>query len=231
VHEAVAAALALRAAVAVAASWAGHPRPFAPHHQQAADELIRVCRPGGTIGLLSWTPEGFIGRLFATMKPYVAPPPPGVSSPPLWGSEDHVRGLLGDRVTDVVTERRGLPVAMFATANSSGNTSRPTRSDHRGLPRTRRRRDADRSTGRRHRQARRRRVDRRVGDHGVGVPVGGGHQAVTQPRSNRVFKMACTLALKPRMLDSQLSVDIPSGRQSKCHGAPRIVVHSNGEVQ
>jgi ubiquinone/menaquinone biosynthesis C-methylase UbiE len=88
---------------------------FAPHHQQAADELIRVCRPGGTIGLLSWTPEGFIGRLFATMKPYVAPPPPGVSSPPLWGSEDHVRGLLGDRVTDVVTERRGLPVAMFAT--------------------------------------------------------------------------------------------------------------------
>ncbi|MCW2555390.1 MAG: Methyltransferase type 11, partial [Mycobacterium sp.] len=82
---------------------------------QAADELIRVCRPGGTIGLLSWTPEGFIGRLFATMKPYVAPPPPGVSSPPLWGSEDHVRGLLGDRVTDVVTERRGLPVAMFAT--------------------------------------------------------------------------------------------------------------------
>ena len=45
---------------------------FAPHHQQAADELVRVCRPGGTIGLLSWTPAGFIGQLFATMKPYVA---------------------------------------------------------------------------------------------------------------------------------------------------------------
>jgi SAM-dependent methyltransferase len=87
---------------------------FAPHHQQAADELIRVCRPGGTIAVLSWTPTGFIGKLFATMKPYVAAPPAGASSPPLWGSEDHVLGLFGDRVTDVVTERRGLPVDHFA---------------------------------------------------------------------------------------------------------------------
>jgi SAM-dependent methyltransferase len=87
---------------------------FAPHHQQAADELVRVCSPGGTIGLISWTPEGFIGRLFATMKPYVAAPPPGVQSPPLWGSEAHVLGLLGDRVTDVVTQRRQLPVDRFA---------------------------------------------------------------------------------------------------------------------
>jgi SAM-dependent methyltransferase len=87
---------------------------FAPHHQQAADELVRVCRPGGTIGLLSWTPAGFIGQLFATMKPYVAAPPAGVSSPPLWGSEDHVVGLFGDRVTDVRTERRTLRVDLFA---------------------------------------------------------------------------------------------------------------------
>jgi SAM-dependent methyltransferase len=86
---------------------------FAPHHQQAADELLRVCAPGGTIGVLSWTPEGFIGRLFAVMKPHAAAPPAGVSPPPLWGSEDHVRGLFGDRVTDVVTERRGLPVDLF----------------------------------------------------------------------------------------------------------------------
>ena len=50
---------------------------FAPHHQQAADELVRVCRVGGTIGVLSWTPEGFIGQLFAVMKPYAPPPPPG----------------------------------------------------------------------------------------------------------------------------------------------------------
>ncbi len=64
---------------------------FAPHHQQAADELVRVCRPGGTIGLLSWTPQGFVGELFRTMKPYAPPPPPGAQPPPLWGDEDHVR--------------------------------------------------------------------------------------------------------------------------------------------
>ena len=89
---------------------------FAPHHQQAADELVRVVRPGGRIGLISWTPQGFVGQLFATMKPFVAPPPPGASPPPLWGDEDHVRGLLGDRVTDVEAERQELVVDRFATA-------------------------------------------------------------------------------------------------------------------
>lgn len=88
---------------------------FAPHHQQAADELVRVVRPGGRLGLLSWTPQGFIGQLFATMKPFVAPPPPGASPPPLWGDEDHVRGLLGDRVTDVRAVRQDLVVDRFAT--------------------------------------------------------------------------------------------------------------------
>jgi SAM-dependent methyltransferase len=83
---------------------------FAPHHQEAADELVRVVRPGGRIGLVSWTPEGFIGRMFATMKPYAPAPPPGAQPPPLWGDEAHVRELLGDRVTDVVAEKRPLPV-------------------------------------------------------------------------------------------------------------------------
>jgi SAM-dependent methyltransferase len=88
---------------------------FAPHHQAAADELVRVCRPGGTVGLLSWTPQGFIGQMFATMKPYAPPPPPGAQPPPLWGDEDHVRALLGDRVTDVVARRQTLEVDLFAT--------------------------------------------------------------------------------------------------------------------
>ncbi len=87
---------------------------FAPHHQEAADELVRVVRPGGRIGLLSWTPAGFIGQMFATMKPYAPPPPPGAQPPPLWGDEAHVRALLGDRVTDVVAETRSLRVALFA---------------------------------------------------------------------------------------------------------------------
>lgn len=87
---------------------------FAPFHQLAADELVRVCKPGGRIGLISWTPEGHIGRLWAAMKPYAPPPPPGAQPPPLWGQEDHVRALLGDGVTDVVTERRMLTVDHFA---------------------------------------------------------------------------------------------------------------------
>ena len=49
------------------------------------------CRPGGTIGLISWTPTGFIGQMFAAMKPYAPPPPPGAQPPPLWGDESHVR--------------------------------------------------------------------------------------------------------------------------------------------
>lgn len=87
---------------------------FAPHHQIAADELVRVTRPGGTIGVLSWTPEGFIGQLFATMKPYAPPPPPGAQPPPLWGREDHVRALLGEAVTDVVARRGSVRVEHFA---------------------------------------------------------------------------------------------------------------------
>jgi ubiquinone/menaquinone biosynthesis C-methylase UbiE len=88
---------------------------FAPHHQASADELVRVCRPGGTIGLINWTPEGFIGQMFATMKPYAPPPPPGAQPPPLWGREEHVRELFGDRVTDVTAERQMLRVDRFAT--------------------------------------------------------------------------------------------------------------------
>ena len=83
---------------------------FAPHHEAAADELVRVARPGATIGLASWTPGGFIGQMFAAMKPYAAPPPPGAQPPPLWGDENHARELLGDRVEDVKTERRSLTV-------------------------------------------------------------------------------------------------------------------------
>ncbi len=86
---------------------------FAPHHRPAADELVRVVRPGGTIGLVSWTPEGFVGEMFRVMKPYAPPPPPGAQPPPLWGSENHVRDLLGDRVSDLVMRRQTVTVARF----------------------------------------------------------------------------------------------------------------------
>ena len=87
---------------------------FAPHHQAAADELVRVCRPGGRIALIAWTPGGLIGRLFATMKPYVAPPPSGAQSPPLWGDIQHVRELLGDRVTDIRASQQMLEADVLA---------------------------------------------------------------------------------------------------------------------
>jgi SAM-dependent methyltransferase len=86
---------------------------FAPHHQAAADELVRVCRPGGTIGLLSWTPEGMLGALFGTMKPYAPAPPPGAQPPPLWGGEEHLRGLLGDSVELRTLEREVLEITAF----------------------------------------------------------------------------------------------------------------------
>jgi ubiquinone/menaquinone biosynthesis C-methylase UbiE len=87
---------------------------FAPHHQAAADELVRVVAPGGRIGLASWTPQGFIGQMFATMKPYVAPPPPGAQPPPLWGDLEHVRELLGDRVSEVTASQQLLQIDPLA---------------------------------------------------------------------------------------------------------------------
>jgi SAM-dependent methyltransferase len=78
---------------------------FAPDHKRTAAEILRVCRPGGTIALANWTPEGFIGQLFRTIGAHV-PPPAGLTPPPLWGTEDHVRGLLGDGVRDLRARRR-----------------------------------------------------------------------------------------------------------------------------
>src|SRR6185436_11854879 len=66
---------------------------FAPDHPQAASELMRVCRPGGRIGLASWTPTGFLGQLFRVVARYV-PPAPGVQSPLLWGTDAHIQDLF-----------------------------------------------------------------------------------------------------------------------------------------
>jgi ubiquinone/menaquinone biosynthesis C-methylase UbiE len=68
---------------------------FAPDHGRTADELRRVCRPGGTIAVACWTPGGSIGRMFRTIAELV-PPPAGGTPPVLWGTEEHARELLGD---------------------------------------------------------------------------------------------------------------------------------------
>jgi SAM-dependent methyltransferase len=93
---------------------------FAPHHQDVADELVRVCRPGGTIGMLNWTPEGMIGALFKTMGPFAPPPPPGAQPPPLWGGEDHVKELFGDRVDLRTLERDVLEITAFERPRDYG---------------------------------------------------------------------------------------------------------------
>jgi ubiquinone/menaquinone biosynthesis C-methylase UbiE len=79
---------------------------FAPNHQAVADELLRVCRPGGTIGMINFTPEGLAGDFFEVLAPYAPPPPPGAPPPLAWGSEEHVRELCGDRVESLEMNRR-----------------------------------------------------------------------------------------------------------------------------
>jgi len=78
---------------------------FAPDHEQAAAELLRVTRPGGTIALANWTPDGFLGDFFRTMAAHV-PPPAGVRSPMLWGAEGYLRGLFGDGIASLEAEER-----------------------------------------------------------------------------------------------------------------------------
>jgi SAM-dependent methyltransferase len=78
---------------------------FAPEHEKAAAELLRVCKPGGKIGMANWVPDGGVGKMFMTIAKHV-PPPPGVSSPLLWGTEDHLRELFGDGISELRVERR-----------------------------------------------------------------------------------------------------------------------------
>ena len=79
---------------------------FAPNHQKVADELLRVCRNGGTIGMANFTPEGLAADFFEVLAPYAPAPPPGALPPVMWGSEEHVWKLLGDRVTSLEMTRK-----------------------------------------------------------------------------------------------------------------------------
>jgi SAM-dependent methyltransferase len=71
---------------------------FAPDHQRTASELVRVCRPGGRIGMVNWCPDSYVGGLFRTIAAHV-PPPPGVEPPGRWGDETYLKELWGDAVT------------------------------------------------------------------------------------------------------------------------------------
>lgn len=78
---------------------------FTPDQERAAAELVRVCKPGGTLGLVNWTPAGFIGQLLRTVGKHV-PPPAGVRPPPQWGTEERLGELLGDAVSRLDIQRR-----------------------------------------------------------------------------------------------------------------------------
>lgn len=78
---------------------------FTPDHAKAASELARVCRPGGRIGLANWTPEGYIGRLFKVIGKHV-PPPAGLQSPAMWGTQAHLEKLFGAQADSIRFERR-----------------------------------------------------------------------------------------------------------------------------
>lgn len=75
---------------------------FAPNHVQAASEMLRVCHRNGRIGLANWTPRGFIGRLFAVVGRY-APPPPSLTPPSRWGTEEHLEHLFRASASDIHT--------------------------------------------------------------------------------------------------------------------------------
>src|SRR4051812_827630 len=78
---------------------------FTPNQDQAAAELTRVCRRGGKIGLANWTPDGFIGQVFKTLGKYL-PPPAGVKSPALWGTEARIAEMFGASASDIRSEPR-----------------------------------------------------------------------------------------------------------------------------
>jgi ubiquinone/menaquinone biosynthesis C-methylase UbiE len=78
---------------------------FTPDHEKAANEMIRVVKRGGKIGLANWTPESYIGQVFKTIGKYVTPPA-GVQSPALWGATAHIDALFGEQASSIKTEKR-----------------------------------------------------------------------------------------------------------------------------
>jgi ubiquinone/menaquinone biosynthesis C-methylase UbiE len=89
---------------------------FTPDHGRTAREMLRVTRPGGRIGLVNWTPEGFIGQLFKTIGAYIAPPA-GLQSPALWGTESHIAQLFGNRAAHIRSARKHFNFRYRSTAH------------------------------------------------------------------------------------------------------------------
>ena len=78
---------------------------FAPDQERTAAELMRVTKPGGRIGMANWTPDGGVGQMFLTVMKHTGGPPPGMVPPVLWGTEDRLRELFGDGISELRIER------------------------------------------------------------------------------------------------------------------------------
>ena len=78
---------------------------FAPNQQRTAEEILRVCRPGGRIGMGNWTPDGLVGEMFGVVSSH-APPPFKLDPPVLWGTEERLRELFGEGISELRCERR-----------------------------------------------------------------------------------------------------------------------------
>jgi SAM-dependent methyltransferase len=89
---------------------------FTPDQERAARELVRVCKPGGKIGLANWTPESFIGQVFKTIGKY-NPPGPGMKSPALWGTQARIEQLFGDTALKIRTTRRDFNFRYYSSAH------------------------------------------------------------------------------------------------------------------
>ena len=193
---------------------------FAPDHAQAAAELVRVCRPGGTIALASWTPDGFIGELFRTVAAHV-PPPAGVQSPMLWGTEAHLRALFGEGICSLETAERTFTFRFRVGRGVRRLLPHLVRADAEGVrgARGRRTRRARAGSGRprpAERPARRRGGDRDPGDvhrSRGGDPVSG--------KPTRALPQADASALVDRAeLERQVQDMVPRRRRDPLDAAP-----------
>lgn len=91
---------------------------FAPNHRKTAEEMLRVCRPGGVIGLASWTPDGFIGEMFRLFGKYLPPAPAGLTPPIRWGDENHLTEIFGNGIGSMRSQVR---TAVFRYASAKSN--------------------------------------------------------------------------------------------------------------
>jgi len=92
---------------------------FAPRHEVAAQELARVLRPGGRLGITSWTPEGGMGTFFRTVGAYLPPPSPLAEPPALWGSEAHLKGLFAGTGIELEFEREAVTPEPFESTDAA----------------------------------------------------------------------------------------------------------------